>query len=227
MFKLYENYEVDRRILKCDYIRYSPSEISTIITPNSQVYNNIPSGGSVNSLLGSLLRLNFDVLHAATNNRCTEGDDIRLANEGPIALFSNYKLQSSSGKHIEEINHAHIVCLMHKPITSARNTDDLSFGFDRDRDRRKRELTDNKNIKEKYHVTIMLKDNFGSAEHQEKGTYGFSYKLTLTRNNDNAVLNKGNAINNAKIKIDSIDWYISNYTPSLSQEKNINESDCE
>ena len=102
--------------------------------------------------------MNADVLHAATNNRYVDSDDKRLVNEGPIALFSNYKLQSGSGKHIEKTNHAHIVCLMYKLITSARNTDDLSIGFDRDRERRKRELTNNKNIKGKYHVTIMLKD---------------------------------------------------------------------
>ena len=42
MFKLSENYEFDRRILKCDYIRYSPAEISTINTAISQIYNNIP-----------------------------------------------------------------------------------------------------------------------------------------------------------------------------------------
>ena len=29
MFKLSENYSINRDILKCDYIRYSPSEIST------------------------------------------------------------------------------------------------------------------------------------------------------------------------------------------------------
>ena len=147
MFKLNEIYEVDRRILECDYIRYSPSEISTTNTPNSQFYNNFPRGDSVNSLLGSLLRANFDVLHAATTNRYIDGDDIRPVNDGPIALFSNYKLQSSSGKHNEEINHAHLVCLFYKHITSASNTDDLSIGFDRDRDRRKRELINNKNIK--------------------------------------------------------------------------------
>ena len=62
----------------------------------------------------------------------------------------------------------------------------------------------------------MLKDFFGFAEHQEKGTYGLVYKLILTRNSDNAVLNKGNAINNAQLKINSIDWYIPNYTPNLS-----------
>ena len=102
MFKLNENYEVDRKILKCDYIRNSPSEISTINTSKSQIFVNIPRGQSVNSLLGTLIRLNFDVLHAATSNRYIDKDDIRLVNEGPIALFNNYKLQSSSGKHIEE-----------------------------------------------------------------------------------------------------------------------------
>ena len=65
----------------------------------------------------------------------------------------------------------------------------------------------------------MLKDIFGFAEHQEKGTYSLGYKLTITRNSDDAVLNKGNAINNAKIKIISIDWYVPHYTPSHSQEK--------
>ena len=64
----------------------------------------------------------------------------------------------------------------------------------------------------------MLKVIFGFAEHQERGTYGLGYKLTLTRNSDNAFLNTGNAINKAKIKTNSIDWYIPNYTPILPQE---------
>ena len=38
----------------------------------------------------------------------------------------------SSGKHLEDISHAHIVSLMYKLITSAEDTDDLSIGFDRD-----------------------------------------------------------------------------------------------
>ena len=56
MFKLSEKYQIDRRILECDYIRDSPSEISTLITPNIQTYINIPRGYSVDSLLGSRLR---------------------------------------------------------------------------------------------------------------------------------------------------------------------------
>ena len=37
MFKVNENYEIDRGILKCDYIKYSPSEICTINNANSQI----------------------------------------------------------------------------------------------------------------------------------------------------------------------------------------------
>ena len=65
----------------------------------------------------------------------------------------------------------------------------------------------------------MLKDIFGFAQNKEKGSYGLGYKLTLTRNSDNAVLNKTNATNNAEIKINSIHWYVPHYTPSLAREK--------
>ena len=169
-------------------------------------------------MLNSYLELNFDVLHTATKNRYADGNDIRLVNLGSIALFSNYKLKTSSGKHLENIDHAHIVSLMYKLLTSSKGSDDLSICFDRDRNRRQRELTNNKSQKGKYHVRIYLKDVFGFAEYQEKATYGLGYKLTMTRNTDNAVLNKGNAINNGKIKISAIEWYVPHYTPSMQQQ---------
>ena len=218
MFKLNHKYEINRDILKCDYTRYSPSEISTKNTANSQVYINIPKEDSVFSLINSYLELNFDVLHATTNNRYVDGNNIRLVNLGPIGLFSNYKLTTSSRKHLENIDHAHIVSLMYKLLTSSKGSDDLSIGFDRDCNRRQRELSNNKTQKGKYHVRIYLKDVFGSAEYQEKATYGLGYKLTVTRNTDNAVLNKDNAINNGKIKINAIEWYVPHYTPSMQQQ---------
>ena len=218
MFELSEKNQTDRRILKCDYIRYSPSEISTIKSPKSQTYINMPREDSVNRLLDSRLILNFDELHAATNNRYAIGDTIRLVNLDPVALFSTYSMTKSSRNHIEEFSHAHIICLLYILITIARDTDDLCIGFDLSRDRRQREVINNKNIKGKYHLTIMLKDNFGFAEHQEKGTYGLGYRLILRKNNDSAVLNKGNEINNAKIEINSFDWYVPHYTPSLEQQ---------
>ena len=206
MFKLSEKYEVDRRILKCDYIRYSPSEISTINTANSQIFINIPREDSLISLLNSYIDLNFDVVHGVNNDRYENNTEIRLVNLGPVALFSNYKLTTNSGKHLEEVIHAHIVSLMYKLITTSKGCDELSIGFDRDRTRRRNELTNNKNVKGKYHLRIYLKDFFGFAEHQEKATYGLGYKLTLTRNNDNAVLNKANATPDGKVIINGIEW---------------------
>ena len=46
---------------------------------------------------------------------------------------------------------------MYKLTTSSRNTDDLSMGFDRSRNRRRDELAQIKNIKSKYHLRIMFK----------------------------------------------------------------------
>ena len=144
MFRLNEKNEIIRKNLKCVYIRYSPSKISTTNTPNSKISINIPRGDTVNSLFGSLLRLNCDVLNAATNKRYVDDNDESLVNLGPVALFIIYKLATSSTKHIEEVNHAHIVYLMYKLLTSSRESDDLSIGFDRSRDRRKQQLNNNK-----------------------------------------------------------------------------------
>ena len=169
-------------------------------------------------MLNSYLELNSDVLQADTGNRYADANDIRLVNLGPIALFSNYKLTTSSGKHLEEISHAHIVSLIYKLLSSCKGSDHLSIGFDRDRNRRKRELTNNKNIKGKYHLRIYLRDIFGFAEYQEKGTYGLGYKLTLTKNTNNAVLNKDNAVNNGRVKINALEWYVPHYIPSIDQQ---------
>ena len=218
MFKLNENYEVDRRILKCDYIRYSPAETSTINTPNGQIYINIPREDSVISLLNSYLDLNFEVIKRVDNSRYGNGNDIRLVNLGPVALFSSFKLTTSSGKHLEDNSHAHLVSLMYKLITSSKDSNDLSIGFDNSRNRRRDELSLNKNIKGKYHLKIMLKDVFGLAEHQQKATYGLGYKLTLTRNKDEAVIDKANGIADARIRIDHIHWYVPHYTPSMQQQ---------
>ena len=221
MLKLNENYEVDRRILKCDYIRYSPAETSTIKTPFSHIPINVPREDSFINLSNSCLELIFEVIKKADNSRYGNGIDIRIVNLGPIALFSNFTLTTSSGKHLEDITHSHIASLMYKLITRSKNSDDLSIGFDRRRNRRKDELALNKNIKAKYHLRIMLKDVFGFAEHQEKATYGPGYKLTIKRNEEESVIDETVGIADARIEIDHIHWYVPHYTPSIQQESMI------
>ena len=127
-------------------------------------------------------------------------------------------MTTSGGKHLEDISHAHLVSLMYKLITSSKDSNDLSIGFDNSRNRRRDELALNKNIKDKYHVKIMLKHVFGFAEHQEKATFGLGYKLTLTRNKDDSVIDKANGIADARVKIDHIHWYVPHYTPSITQQ---------
>ena len=93
----------------------------------------------------------------------------------------------------------------------------MSIGFDRDRNRRQRELTNNKQ-KGKYHVRISLKNDFGFAQHQLKAACGLGCILTLTRKSDSAVLNKDNAINNGEFKISSNHCYVPPYTSSIAQQ---------
>ena len=107
MFKLNGNYEIDRRILKCEYFRYSPAETSTTNTPNGQFYINIRKKDSVISFLNSYLDSNSEDIKKADNSRYANGNNIRLINLGPIASFSKYILTTGSGKHVEDISLAH------------------------------------------------------------------------------------------------------------------------
>ena len=75
-----------------------------------------------------------------------------------MAYLSTSKLTTSSGKHFGDNSHAHIVSLMYKLMTSSKDSYDLSVGFDRSRNRRRDELAQNKNKKDKHHLRIMLRD---------------------------------------------------------------------
>ena len=160
----------------------------------------MPRKDSVISSSNSYLDSKLDKLHAATANIYADGNGLRLVSLGTIALFSKYKSTTSSGEPLGDISRAHIDSLMYKLITSAEYTGELSFGFDRDRARRQRELSHKENQKRKFSVRITLKHVLGFPEHQKKRTYGSGYKLTFTRSSYNSVLKKANATNNAKIK---------------------------
>ena len=160
MFKLNEKDEVDRRILKRDYIRYSPVEVSTRSTPKSQIYINLPREDYIFILLNSYIDLFFEVVKRTNNSRFATGNDIRLVNLGPIVLFNNFKLTTSSGRDLADVSHTQNVSFIYKLLTSSTGSDDLSIGFHRDRGSRRDEITNKKNIKSKYHVRILLKNVF-------------------------------------------------------------------
>ena len=124
-------------------------------------------------------------------------------------------MTTSSGKHLEGTSHAQIVSLMYKLITSSRGSDDLSEGFDRSRNRRRDELAQNRNLKSKYHLRFMLWLIFGCAEFQQKAAFDLGCKLTLTRNQDAAVIDNAAGVADARIKNDDIHWYETHYVPFI------------
>ena len=67
-------------------------------------------------MLNSNLDLNFDVIEKTVNSRYVNCIDTRLVKTGPVALFCNFKLTKSSGNHLEDFNHGHLVSLFYKLI---------------------------------------------------------------------------------------------------------------
>ena len=185
MFNLSQKCAAERPILNCDCIRYTPLSLNLVNRENNQVFSDVPREDSAISLKDGYLELDFNVTHRA-GSQLAYGDHMRLVNLGPMAIFNNYRLTSANEKEIEEIDIAHVICLMHKLKSSSRDSDDLSIDFHPSKETR--EVTINKTTKGNYHVRIYLKDFFGFAEHQDNCSYGLVYKLTLQRISDNHVL---------------------------------------
>ena len=77
---------------------------------NKQIFLDKPRGDSAISLKDSYRELDFCVIHKTdARARYADGDHIRLVNLGRIELFIKYRLASSSGKEIEEIDNAHVI----------------------------------------------------------------------------------------------------------------------
>ena len=161
----------------------------------------------------SFISLEFEVLKN-NDTRFADGDEIGLVNFGPISLFSEAKLTTSSGKHLEKVDTLHLISLMYKLLTSTKSTSQLMYGFEENLSVRRQELTNNKNEKGTFFVRIKLKDLFGFAD-QEKITYGLGYTLTLKRNTNNDAILRSVGVDAAKVVIKDIGWYIPHYVPSI------------
>ena len=217
MFSLKNKYTLEKPIHKIDFIKYSPSSLATINNTNSNTTISFPREDAYICLQNSFISLEFEVLKN-NNTRYADGDEIGLVNFGPISLFSEAKLTTSSGKHLEKVDNLHSISLMYKLLTSTKSTSQLMYGFEENLSVRRQELTNNKNEKGTFFVRIKLKDLFGFAD-QEKITYGLGYTLTLKRNNNNDAILRSVGVDAAKVVIKDIGWYIQNYVPSLENQQ--------
>ena len=153
----------------------------------------------------SFISVEFEVFKN-DDTRYADGDQISLVNFGPVALFSEAKLTTSSCKHLEKVDNLHPISLKYKLLTSTQQISQLMYGFEESTAIRRQELTNNETEKGTFFVRIKLKDLFEFAD-QEKVTYGLVYTLTLKRNNSNndAIL-RGNAVDAAKVVVKIIKW---------------------
>ena len=217
LFSLKNKYAMDKPIRKIDFIKYSPSSLATINNNNSNISIIFPREDAYICLQNSYISLEFEVLKN-DDTRYADGDQISLVNFGPVALFSEAKLTTSSGKHLEKVDNLHPISLMYKLLTSNQQTSQLMYGFEESQATRRQELTNNKTEKGTFFVRIKLTDIFGFAD-QEKITYGLGYSLTLKRNNNNDPIIRDNGVDAAKINIKDISWYIPHYIPSMENQQ--------
>ena len=146
MFSLKNKYTLEKPIHKIDFKKYNPSSLATVNNANSNVSISLPREDAYICLQNSFISLEFEVLKN-NNTRFADGDEISLVNFGPISLFSEAKLTTSSGKHLEKVAKLHAVSLIHKLLTSTKSTSQLMYGFEESEIIRRQELTNNKNEK--------------------------------------------------------------------------------
>ena len=97
--------------------------------------------------------------------------DIRLLHLGTFALFSECKFNASGPKFFENIDHACIMCLMFKLLTTSKLGHVLPNEFDRDSARLLNELM-NKTARENVQPKFLSRGVFGCAENKENCSYG-------------------------------------------------------
>ena len=175
--------KLDGPIHEIDFGKYSHCSRATINNNNSNISIIFPREDAYICLQNSFISLDFEVLQNDVT-RYADGEQTSLVNFGPVALFSEAKLVTSSGKHLEKVDNLHPISLMYKLLTSQQQTGQLMYGFEESVNIRRQELTTNKKEKGTFFVKIKLRDLFGFAD-QEKITYGLGYTLPLKRNNNN------------------------------------------
>ena len=191
--------------------------MATVNNANSNISISLPIEVAYICLQNSYISLEFEVLKN-DNTRYTNGDEISLVNFGPVGSFSEAKLTTSSGKHLEKVDNLYPNSLMYKLLTSTQQISQLMYGFEECSTIIRQELTNNKTEKENFFVRIKMRDLFGFAD-QEKITYGLGYTLSLKRNTNNDAILRGNAVDAAKVVVKDISWYIQHYVPNLENQQ--------
>ena len=111
IFSLKNKYALDKPFHKIDFRKYSPNALSTVNNDNSNISISLPREDSYICLQNSYITIDFEVIKN-DNTRYVNNDALGLINFGPVAFFSEAKLTTSSGKHLEKVDNLHLISLM-------------------------------------------------------------------------------------------------------------------
>ena len=151
------------------------------------------------------------------SKRFSAAENTKLAKLEPIALFCENELSNRNEKEKLYVDHANIACSMYKLLTTPRGHHDSSIRFARDILERAEKRITMKRIRGKFHNTILIKDVFGFAEHQQYATFGLSYKLTLKTKNNYTVLSRNVGTVDGQIAI-FLTFYVLHCTRNVIQQ---------
>ena len=155
-----------------------------------------------------------------------DDDVISLINNGMMHLFKKYQI---SGQDIETVMYpgqaTTMLGLLKYPddfsksqglnqlwykdtLTTADLDNNIGFKI------RQQYIIKNPDPKGTFSLRVPLKHIFGFCEDYNKILYGMKQTLTLTRNDNNDVISRANAVDNGKIKLDKISWYMPHVLPA-------------
>ena len=217
-FDLNTTYEFNTDIHKSKILKYKPNNLAAMNTFNTNINIILNREENYLNIHDSYLEIEFVVSDNA-GGVFANNANIRLVNYSMMALFSSVKLETSSGRTIEYIDHCHLNLLMYKLLTST--GDENESGFVRNQGNRDSQFKGDHAAAETGHMYMMVKmsDLFGFVNDLEKIIYWLGFKLILKRNNNDRALfrvdaDPGRVANDGNIEIRDISWCIPSTDPS-------------
>ena len=128
MFKLPDNYIVDRSILRCVYICYTPWTKLSANKKNVQLYYDLKRKDSVMFVEEYYVERESDKKRGVASEAFEDGKNLRFVNLCPIVLLSEYKLSTSTGNE-KTILILHLVCFLYISLSSSGVYENLYAGF--------------------------------------------------------------------------------------------------
>ena len=216
-------FQIDEKFIETDDIKsyewneYLPTSGSDLNVPGT-ITINIESQDEFYHPRKSYLLVEGDLLKKADGGGRFDAEQITLANNGIMHLFSNFKYEIS-GQVIEDIYEPVIASLMMGlakfpfsfpdgtglmqcwcPDTSPAAVGDRAFA------KRKEYITGKSDPKGSFSFIIELENMSGFVEDYDKVVYGMRHKLTLVRKADDDALFRAGNVDDGKVVLSKIAW---------------------